>query len=77
MATGEFSVYHWGVDGSYVAEVKYVDGETAVNKAKFLTTNVAGRCGLTTKVMITDGGDCAVFIWEYGKGITHGGPEET
>lgn len=75
MATGEFSVYHWGVGGGYVQECAYVDAETAVKKAEFLTTNVAGRSGLTTKVMITDGGDCAVFIWEYGKGITHGGPK--
>lgn len=74
MAGGEFSVFVWFCDGTYVCELQYVDAETAVNKAKSMTTNVAAETGLATRVMITDGGDCSVFEWEYGKGIVHGLP---
>lgn len=72
MPSGEFSVYVWMRDGVYFCEKQLVDAETAVKAAHSQTSNVSANCGLTTKVMITDGGDCSVFEWEYGKGVTHG-----
>jgi hypothetical protein len=73
MSSGEFSLYIWGVDGkTYWCELQYVDAETAVKKAADMSTRPAAIGGLIKKMMITDGGDCSVFEWEYGKGITHG-----
>jgi hypothetical protein len=65
-----FSVYQFFEDGSYEPIKRFVSAEEAVKTAKFYTTNVAARRGLTKRVIITDGGDCINFEWTYGKGIT-------
>jgi hypothetical protein len=67
---GEFSVCQFFGDGSYDYEKRFVDIEEAVKSAKFLTSNVSAKMGLTKRVIIVDGGDCIVFEWENGKGIT-------
>jgi hypothetical protein len=48
-----------------------VSVEEAAKRAKFYTTNVSAKFGLTSRVIITDGGDCIAFEWEHGKGITY------
>lgn len=65
----EFSVYWYDPDDNQYEELRWVDAETAVNKAKALTTSIGGRLGMTRKVIITDGGDCCVFEWRYGPGV--------
>lgn len=72
MSSGEFSVYVWMHDGTYFCELQHVDAETAVNKAKSMSEGVVAKVKMLTKIMITDGGDCSVFEWENGKGVTHG-----
>jgi hypothetical protein len=66
----EFSVYQFFEDGNYEAIKRFVSAEEAIKTAKFYTTNVAAQCGLTKRVIITDGGDCISFEWTHGKGVT-------
>lgn len=68
--SAEFSVYQFFMDGSYERVREFVDEETAVKAAHFYTHNVSARMGLTTRVIITDGGDCCCFEWKYGEGVT-------
>lgn len=67
--SGEYSVCQFFADGSYEYVRRFVDESSAVEAVKHYTDNVAARMGLTKRVIITDGGDCIVFEWEYGKGI--------
>jgi hypothetical protein len=69
MAEGEFSVCQFFQDDSYEYVYRMVDAKTAVEKAKFYTSNVAARIGMTKKVIITDGLDLTVFEWRYGEGV--------
>lgn len=66
----EFSVCQFFPDDSYEYVRRFVTAEEAVAAAKFYTSNVAAQTGLTKRVIITDGGDCVNFEWEFGKGIT-------
>jgi hypothetical protein len=68
--SGEFSVCQFLDDGSSEYVRRFVDVEEAVNAAKHYTNNVAAMCGMTRRVIITDGGDCCCFEWRYGKGVT-------
>ncbi len=75
----EFSVYQWfhPMAGDQHECVKqYVGPEEAVQCAKSLITSVGGRLGTTCRVIITDGGDCINFEWEFGKGVTYPKREE-
>lgn len=65
----EFSVYQFFIDGSQERVLEFVDAETAVNKAIFITQSVGGRLGTTKRVIVTDGGDCINFEWIHGKGV--------
>ena len=67
---GEFSVYIWFPNGTYWAEERFVDPQTAVKTAQRIITSVGGKLGLVTRLIITDGGDFTTFEWLYGKGIT-------
>lgn len=69
MSEPEFSVCQFFVDGTYEYVRRYVTVEEAVRAAHFYTHNVSARIGLTTRVTITDGGDCTCFEWIHGKGI--------
>jgi hypothetical protein len=73
--TGEFSVCQFFEDGSYEYTNRWIDAETAVQRAKVLTTTVGAKLGTTRRVIITDGGDCCVFEWQYGKGVTFPPPD--
>lgn len=66
----EFSVCQFFQDGTYEYVCRFVSAEEAVRKAKQYTHNVSAQTGLTTRVIITDGGDCINLEWQYGRGIT-------
>lgn len=67
---GEFSVVVFLADGSYGYEKRFVDGVTAGKSFYHHTHSVGARIGTTTRVIITDGGDCVCFEWIFGLGIT-------
>jgi hypothetical protein len=68
---GEFSVCQFFIDDSYEYTRRYVDAKEAVEAAHHYCNSVGARMGVVAKVIITDGLDCTVFVWEHGKGITH------
>ena len=68
--SGEFSVCQFFPGGDYGYELRFVDAETAMVGAKAIIQSVGGRLGTTERVIVTDGGDCIVFEWQHGKGIT-------
>ena len=67
---GEFSVCQFFKDGHYRYERRWVDAREAVEAAYHYSHNVAASIGVVEKVIITDGLDCTVFVWESGKGVT-------
>jgi hypothetical protein len=75
MSNGEFSVCQFFEDGSYEVVKQYVGAEEAVKAARHYTDNVAVKMGITKRVIITDGGDCIVFEWKAGEGVTYPTPE--
>jgi hypothetical protein len=66
----EFSVYQFFEDGSYEKVREFVSAEEATKAAHHYTNNVASKLGIVKRVIITDGGDCTCFEWQYGKGVT-------
>lgn len=70
MPTSEFSVYYYFSDTDYNSECRFVDMTTAVERFKFLTTNVAARTGFTKRVIMTDGDDFCCMEWKHGHGLT-------
>lgn len=67
---GEFSVCQFFDDESYEYVRRFVGAEEAVEAAKHYTSSVAAKLGMVRRVIITDGGDCCCFEWQFGKGIT-------
>ncbi len=65
-----YSVCQFFEDGSYEYVRRNVEPEEAVKAAKHYTSSVAAKLGVTRRVIITDGGDCINFEWQYGKGVT-------
>jgi hypothetical protein len=65
-----FSVCQFFEDGTYHYWKRNVGVKEALEAAKHLTTNVASRVGITTRVIITDSDDHIAWEWERGKGIT-------
>jgi len=76
MSENEFSVFWWDPTGSYHKELGFVSAEAAMEKAISLTRRPAALIGVIRKVMITDGGDFCVFLWEFGKGVVFPTKEE-
>jgi hypothetical protein len=70
MTQGEFSVFTFFPDGSYEAQLRWVDAQTAVEYAHVQTLTVGARIGTTVRIIITDGGDFTVFEWRHGEGVT-------
>lgn len=70
MAEGQFSVFAFFPDESYLLEAEWVDEETAVKTAARLVDTIGARIGATRRVIITDAFDLTVFQWEFGKGVT-------
>jgi len=68
--TGEYSVCQFFEDGLSEYVRRWVGAQEAVEAAKHYCSSVAARCGITRRVIITDGGDCTCFEWQYGKGVT-------
>lgn len=71
MKTDEFSVYQFFPDESYERVVEFVSFEKAARVAYQCCTSVGAKIGITQRVMLTDGGDCIVYEWIYGQGITY------
>lgn len=65
----EFSVYQFFPDETYEEVLRFVSAEVAFEKATALTRSVGARIGTTQRVIITDGGDCTSWEWEFGKGV--------
>lgn len=66
----EYSVCQFFEDGSAEYVRRWVGAEEAVRAARHYTSSVAAKAGITRRVIITDGGDCINFEWQYGKGVT-------
>jgi hypothetical protein len=71
MSEGEFSVCQFFSDGSYEYVRRFVSDEEAVLAAIHYSSSVGAKLGTTQRVIITDGGDCINWEWEFGKGITY------
>lgn len=68
--TETFSVCQFFEDGSYEYVRRGVEAEEAVKAAHHYCNSVGAKMGFVKKVIITDGGDCVNFEWQYGKGVT-------
>ena len=70
----EFNVVVFNRDDRSLYILRGVDARKAVETAKQLTDDIQNKRHYVRdvrKVMITDGGDCANFLWEVGKGIIY------
>ena len=72
----EFSVFWWDPTGTYHKELSFVSAKEATEKAISLAKRPAALIGVIQKVMITDGNDFCVFLWEFGKGVVFPTKEE-
>lgn len=68
--TEEFSLYWYDCDGNQHEELRFVDGQTAVKRAKTLADGPASMIGIVELIIITDGGDFCCFEWKKGIGVT-------
>lgn len=65
-----FSVYQDIKGGTTECVGVYDNPEDAVGQAHSYCTRPAARLGIIERVIITDNGDCIVFEWLYGHGVT-------
>ena len=66
----EYSVWAFSdVLDTQLCECDHVTFEEAIRWFKHHTTNVAAKRGITSRVIITDSGDCIVAEWKHGKGV--------
>jgi len=70
MSATEFSVWWWDELGLSYRDASFVEAEAAVRAAKAITDLPTARAGMVQRVIITDGGDCTVFEWRHGAGVT-------
>jgi len=70
MSATEFSVFWFDELGLSYRDASFVDADTAVHAAKAITDLPTARAGMVQRVIITDGGDCTVFEWRHGAGVT-------
>jgi hypothetical protein len=75
--SSEFSVYQFFDNGMREEVRSFVSAENAVAAARHYSHSVAATMGITRRVIITDGGDCTVFEWKYGEGVTFDGERHT
>lgn len=66
----EFSVVVFTKVGDYHYELRAVSAKEAVAAVVRLLRSVGGRSGIVQKIIIVDGGDYTVLVWEYGSGVT-------
>jgi len=69
-----FSVIQYFTDGTYETVRASVAPEEATAAFNHYTNNVASRMGITSRVIITDGGDSIVLEWRHNQGITWPNP---
>lgn len=67
--TGEFSVVQFFASGESEYVRRNIDAKTAVEAAHHYCNSVGAQIGTTTRVIITDGGDCTNFEWIFGRGV--------
>lgn len=70
MIQGEFSVCQFFDNGEYEYVRRYVSAQEAVEAALHYTRSIGAKLGMTTRVIITDGGDSINFEWKFGEGVT-------
>lgn len=66
----EFSVCQFFKGGEYEFVRRHVGAEEAVKAAHHYCNSIGAKMGFVERVIITDGGDCVNFEWQYGKGVT-------
>ena len=66
----EYCVYLFFPDGSSLLEGHSLMPEAAVRLAKECSERPAAGFGVIARIIITDGGDHAVFEWRYKEGVT-------
>ena len=66
----EYSVYWWTPEDDQMTESRFILLDLAMHQVKRLTSGPAAQLGMVKRVIITDGGDCIVFEWKQGEGIT-------
>ncbi len=71
MSHAEWSVCQFFNDDTYEHVRRYVSEEVALAAFHHYTTGVGAQCGVTTRVIITDGSYSCCFEWQYGKGVTY------
>jgi hypothetical protein len=68
---GEFSVWLWFPDGSYMFEAQHISAKDAVELSKRMSLRPAIATGIACeRITITDGGDFTVFEWKPKEGVT-------
>jgi hypothetical protein len=65
-----FNVIQFFADDSYEYVRRSVTAEEAVKACGHYCNSVGARMGFTKRVIITDAGDCVVFEWVNGEGVT-------
>jgi hypothetical protein len=70
-ASAEFSVVVFYPDGSYEFIARFMTAAEAVPLAKQWTERPGALIGAIARIIITDGGDFAVFEWKFGEGVTY------
>lgn len=65
----EYSVCQFFEDGQNEYVRRYVSAEEAIVTAKHYCYSVGAQIGIVKRVIVTDGGDNTVFLWEYKKGV--------
>jgi len=68
--TGEFSLWLFLPNGEYWPEARFVDARTAIRDACAFSQSPSAKLGVVREIMVTDGDDFCVFLWEYGLGVT-------
>lgn len=70
MSAGEFSVCQFFEDGSYEYVRRWVSPEEAMRALGHYSRSVGAKLGTTTRVIVTDGGDCINAEWTHKDGFT-------
>lgn len=69
-----FAVYQFFADDTNECIGESLDAQNAVLLARRYCRSLGAKLGTTRRVIIADSGDCTVFEWQHGKGVTF--PEE-
>jgi hypothetical protein len=71
MSKEKFDVWQFFADDAYEKVRARVGIKEALKAAYHYTHNVSALTGVTSRVIITDEGDCTVFEWKYEEGVTY------